>query len=58
MPDDDQVDDCPVWFRMLTLDLEFVKVDDNHLCINLSLVLWLTEQLDRLDDSLLPLFLR
>ena len=72
LPDDDQMDDCPVWFWILThdqssadfswlatnVDLEFVKVDGNHLCINLSLVLWLIEQLDRLDDSLLPLFLR
>ena len=58
MLDDDQVDDCPVWFRMLTHDLEFVKADGNHLCINLSLVLWLTEQLDCLDGSLLPMFLR
>ena len=60
MPDDDQVDDCPVdfsWF-VTNVDLEFVKVDGNHLYIDLSLVRWLTGQLDRLDDSLLPLLLR
>ena len=65
------MDDCPVWFRILThdqsstdfswlvtnVDLEFVKVDGNHLYIDLSFVLWLIEQLDRLDDSLLPQFL-
>ena len=72
MLDDDQVDDCPVWFQILThdqsstdfswlvtnVDLEFVKVDGNHPYVDLSFVLWLTEQLDRLDSSLLPLLRR
>ena len=45
-------------FGCLTHDLEFVKVDGNHPYVGLSFVLWLTEQLDRLDNSLLPLLRR
>ena len=68
---DGQVDNHPVWFRILThdqsstdfswlvtgVDLDLVKVDGNHLLIDLSLVLWWTEQSDCLDHPLLPLFL-
>ena len=32
------MDDCPVWFRMLTHDLEFVKVDCNHPYVDLSVL--------------------